>query len=727
MKQIIQNYKTGELELAEVPVPICAEDNILVRTHNSLISAGTEKLMINLSKKNLLGKAKARPDKVKKVIAKIKSAGIMKAYKLAMSRLDNPIPLGYSCAGKVIEVGEKVDKFTIGDRVACFRSGFATHAEINVIPENLAVKIPEDLSFEEASFVTLGGITLHSVRCADVKLGENVVVIGLGLLGLIGIQLLKSSGCNVFGIDIDPNKLKLAKELGVDGFAKPDEDINYDVDRFTQGNGADAVIIFASTKSNEPIEMAAEIARERANIIVPGMVGLNIPRKTFFEKELNLVVSRSSGPKIYESKTVKEEQNKYISYVRWNERRNMQEFLILVKKGKVNLSKLITHHFKISEALNAYEIVVKGKEPYIGIVLEYNNEQYKDLSSKLTIKEKEIASKPKDIVKVGMIGAGQYAKETLLPAIKRLKKPYRLVGVATSSGYTGKHVAKKFDFEYCTTNYKEILNDKDIDLVIITTRHGSHSRFVVESLKADKVTFIEKPLCIKKSELKNIVKAYRDIKNVKPGLMVGFNRRFSPYTSFIKDHLGDIEEPIVINYRVNAGFVPKDSWVHNPEEGGGRVIGEVCHFVDLIQYISDSQIEKVYAESIEGGVESLIEKDNISITLKTKNGSVGNIIYVANGDKSFPRERIEIFGKGSVGVIDNFKFASFTRNRNKTTKKSYFKVDYGQQNEMKLLFNSVSKGTSFPVSFEEYVNTTLTTFKIEQSLRTGKPEIINGQ
>jgi len=745
MKQIIQNYKTGELELAEVPIPAVKSGGVLVRNLNSLVSAGTEKLMISLAKKSLIGKAKSRPDLVKKVIKKIKSDGLMEAYKQAMGRLDNPMPLGYSCAGEVEKVGKEVDEFKEGDRVACFGSEYASHAEMVWVPKNLTVKIPEAVSYEEASFVGLGAIALHAVRCAEVTLGENVVIIGIGLLGLIAIQLLEASGCNVFVIDFKEDKLKLAREFGAKGTCKPDEDIEARINQFTDGNGADSVIIFASTISNQPIEQASVIARERARIVVPGLVGLEIPRKIFYEKELKLVISRASGPGIYDENYESKGIDYPISYVRWTEKRNMRQFLELVADKKIDLKKLITHRFKIGDALKAYEMIIKEKEPFIGVLLEYGKKEDKEFSSIVKIKEENKKKKSKAPVKIGMIGAGQFAKGTLLPAIKKVKIPYNLIGVATASGHSGKHTAKKFGFNYCTTNYKEILNDKDINLVLITTKHGLHAKFVIESLKAGKDVFVEKPLCLNEQELSEIIKVYNkvnsklgtqnsDIKNSDSGLKtqdsgqllaVGFNRRFSPHTKFIKEEFGEIDEPIVVNCRVNAGFIPKDSWVHDPIQGGGRIVGEVCHFVDLIQYFSDSLIEEVYATSISGGIDPILEKDNLVINLKMKNGSVGNIIYVANGDKSFSREKVEIFGKGSVGVINNYKSASFTRNGKTKSRKSYISMDMGYTDEMNALFNAIKNDEKFPISFEENIYTTLTTFRIEDSIREGKPMKIN--
>jgi predicted dehydrogenase/threonine dehydrogenase-like Zn-dependent dehydrogenase len=679
--------------------------------------------MIDLAKKSIIGKARARPDLVKQVINKVKSNGLMEAYRQAMGRLDTPVPLGYSCAGKVERVGKDTGEFQEGDRVACFGSGYASHAEMVYVPKNLAVQIPEGVSYEEAAFVALGAIALHAVRCADVSLGENVAVIGLGLLGLLTVQLLNASGCNVFGIDLMEDKIELAKQLGAKGGVKSNENTVEQIDNFTNGNGVDSVIIFASAESNQPIEQAAEIARERANIVVPGMVGLDIPRNVFYEKELNLVVSRATGPGIYDSDYEEKGQDYPIPYVRWTENRNMRQFLELVADGKVKLDKLITHRFSIEHATEAYKMIMENTEPYIGVLLEYDTNADRVLSSKVVTEKRksdpsQAQDKAKDEVGVGLIGAGQYAKGELLPAIKKVDIPFKLIGVATASGSSGKHVAEKFGFDYCTTDYTELLNDENIDVVLIATRHNLHALMIIEALKAEKDVFVEKPLAMNEDELTKLISA---VKENQGQVMVGFNRRFSPFTKYVKELFGPINEPVVINCRVNAGYISKDSWVHDPKQGGGRIIGEVCHFVDLIQYLSDSLPKSVYAECISGSNEAMPDEDNVAITIKLRNGSVGSIIYVASGDKSYPREKVEVFGKGSVALINNFKSMSFIKDGKTKKKRSYLSIDRGHNDEMSALFRSIKDGKDFPVDFEEYVYTTLATFKIVESISEGKP------
>ena len=714
MKQIIQNYKTGKIKLAEVPVPAIKSGGVLVRNVVSLISAGTERLMIDLAKKSLLGKAIARPDLLKQVINKAKSEGIKEAHRQAVSRLDTPVPLGYSCAGEVMEAGEGVDDFKIGDKVACFGSGYASHAEVVFVPKNLCVKIPEGVSYEDGAFAGVGAIALHAVRTADPQLEKNIAVIGLGLLGLISVQLLKSSGCNVFGIDVDEEKTSLALELGADDVAITSDDVITKVKSFSGGNGADAVIIFASTKSNKPVELAAEIAQEGAKIVVPGMVDLKLPRKAFYEKELKLIVSRAAGPGAYDPVFEERGVDYPISYVRWTEKRNMEAFLNLMAKGRINLDKLITHRFKIEEAEKAYEMLTrKSSEKYIGVLFCYDRE--KSLTAKIDIRKQQVNQrKKKREINIGLIGAGLFAKGTILPILRKI--PYvNLRGIATTTGSSARHVGDKYGFEYCSSDYEEILNDQDIDCVIIATRHNLHAKMVIEALEKGKDVFVEKPLALSIEELKNVVDSW---KNQQGRLMVGFNRRFSPFSVKAKEWLGSINEPLVIHCRVNAGFIPNSSWVHDPNQGGGRVIGEVCHFIDLIQYFTDSTPSEVYATNLASNVYKA--SDNVTINLKMSNGSIGSITYVGNSDKAFPRERIEIFGGGAACVIENFKKLEFVQSGNRK-RLSRFNVDRGHKDEFKTFFNTLLKGRSAPVDLSEYIYTTLTTFAVEESLRKGAP------
>jgi len=754
MKQVWQCYRDGNLKLTEVPTPRSQRGCVLVRTVASIVSVGTEKYLLELARKSLVGKALARPDLVRQVIAKAQAEGILEAWRQAMGRLDTPVPLGYSSAGVVIDVGPCVEGFSVGDRVACAGSGYAGHAEVVSVPINLCVKIPPAVNrgaeeqgstgageqhlrtsapphlrtFEEAAFVAVGAIALEAVRMARVSLGETVVVIGLGLLGQIAVQLLNAAGCHVIGMDISPQKAEMALQHGAEAVATDYHQLSAICHQRTANHGADAVIILAATPSNEPLEQAAELCRERGRIVAAGLVGLEVPRKPFYDKELELVVSRAWGPGLYDPHYTEKGLDYPLAYARWTARRNMEEFLAQLAKGAVRVDHLITHRFPIDRALEAYELILEGKEPYIGVLLTYPNEP--DLSRRVevispqsaqrTLSSIEIktsapsASSAVGKISVGLIGAGQFATGTLLPAMKGLKG-IRFRGVATSTGLSARHVAHKFGFEYCTTDYHEILNDPEIALVFILTRHGSHAHLVAEALRASKHVFVEKPLALNLEQLREVVETFNvQRSNV---LTVGFNRRFSPFTRWLKDRFDGTPEPLAVHCTVNAGPVPPDHWTHDPEQGGGRIIGEVCHFVDLIQYLTGSLPVRVYAETLESP--GYQPSDNVVITLKMANGAVGSITYVAGGDKRYPRERVEVLGGGAVGVIENFKAATFIRGGRKKRVRNWLSVDRGHRGEVEALLSAIRNGGPAPVAFEEYVYTTLATFAIEESLRKG--------
>lgn len=729
MKQLIQNYKTGELQLVEVSDPLLRQNGIILQTANSLISVGTEKLMISLAQKGYLGKALARPDLVKQVVNKIQTDGIFDAYKAVMSRLDAPVPLGYSSAGIIREVGKDIHGFTAENRIACFGDLFATHSELSFVPKNMFVKIPDNVSFESAAFVGLGAIALNAIRVVNLTFGENVAVIGLGLLGQLTVQMLKAFGCKVLGIDISNSKLEMAKDFGADacGLIGRDDILQMALD-FTNGVGADAVIIMAGAQDNKPIEMAAEISRDQGRIIACGMVSLDVPRQEFFKKELRVIVSRATGPgkfdPLYESKGI----DYPLPYVRWTTQRNMACFLDLVSQGKVNVQKLITHRFKIEKALDAYDMILNNKEPYLGVLLEYGekSETIKRIDlrpktshpSSFVLRFSSLVPRPSSIIGVGLIGAGLHANTDLLPTLKKFNKEIKLVGIANSSGFKGRHAGIKYGFEYCVSDYKELLDDKNINAVIIATRHNLHFQMVVDSLNAGKHVFVEKPLCINEAELIELSSRFTIHDSRSPIhdsqiLMVGFNRRYSPFAIKAKELLSDCSNA-VINVRVNAGFVQKESWIHDEEEGGGRIIGEVCHFVDLLQYLTSSLVSEVYARATAKN-----EADNLVITLKMVNGAIATILYSSQGNKLLPRERIEVFSKSSVCVLDNFKSLFFAR-QGKIVKKGAFGVDRGFNNEFRAFFDAI-KSVVMPVSFDEYANTTLTTFKIIESLKQNRP------
>jgi predicted dehydrogenase/threonine dehydrogenase-like Zn-dependent dehydrogenase len=714
MKQLIQNFKTGKLYVDEVPLPSISDGMVLVENKFSLISAGTERSTVKVAQASLLGKAKQRPDLVAQVIQNIKKEGLAATFSKVKTKLDSLKALGYSTSGIVIASMDRNGSFKAGDRVACGGQDYASHAEIVAIPQNLIVKIPENVTSEEAAFTTLGAIALQGVRQSDPKLGEKICVIGLGLLGQLTCQLLKANGCSSFGIDLDDDLVKLANQ-SVANFAMNRNDPNLisSCNNFTNGHGFDAIIITAATQSNDPVVLSAEIARKKAKIIVVGAVKMDIPRDPhFYKKELDLRMSCSYGPGRYDP-DYEESGNDYpIAYVRWTEQRNMEAFLDLISKKSIDIKPLITHTFDISDAEKAYNIVLgKIKERSIGILLRYPDNKIK-LHTIVHLRNPSLSK-----INTGFIGAGSFAQSYLIPNVKAYGAS--LIGVVTSRGITSKNVGGKFNFNFCSTEPIDILSNKDINTVFIATPHSSHSELTIKALEADKNVFVEKPLAITLELLKLVA----DAKVKHPGmLLVGFNRRFAPISENIKKEFKSVTEPLVVNIRVNGGLIPKEHWIQNPEIGGGRIVGEVCHFVDLMQYFTDADPVKVYAESISTGNTKITSDDNIAIVIKFSNGSVGNLTYLANGDKAMPKERIEVFGAGNIGVINDFRDGLFYRNGKATKLKSSGK---GHKEEINTFLNALKEGKESPISFNSIYLTTLTTFKILDSLKTGLPQEIN--
>ncbi len=725
MKVIAQNYSNGNLEMLEVPM-ITSRSGLLVETAASLVSVGTEKAMIDVAKKSLLGKAMARPDWVKQVIDKVKTEGLMEAWRQSRARLDMPVPLGYSCAGIVREVNNTEDDFRVGDRVACSGSGYASHAEWNVVPSNLCVKIPGNVSFEDASYVALGGIAMEAVRLAGPEFGHKIGVIGLGLLGQLAVQILRTAGCHVIGIDISTQKCELALKNGAEAVAVTGKDDPVAVAAdFSGHSGLDAVIILASVDSDEPLIHAAEMCRERGMIIAGGLISLNIPRQVFFEKELHFAVSRAWGPGMFDP-DYEERGFKYpIAYARWTGQRNMDEFLRMLSLGRISLSDITTHRFSFEKALDAYRLILSGKEPAIGVVLHYPERDKRPGTADEQVTKILQAHGGKKISKVsaGLIGAGLFARGTLLPAMKKVSG-ITLTGVASSRGLSGKNLSDSYKFRYATTDYRDILKDADINIVFILTRHNSHSKFICEALRAGKAVFVEKPLCINRDQLKEIIDIYSSLTthhSSLPFLMVGFNRRFAPTTKQCIEFIGQAKKSSVVQIRCNAGYIPAESWVHKKDEGGGRIIGEVCHFVDLAQAITGGLPEKVFASCTESP-QGL--RDNLTISMKMDNGAAVAITYASNGDKSFQREEVQVFAGGAVCVINNFRSVNFISSGKQKVKKS-LEVDRGYVDEIRATWNAVKDGAPAPIGFGSIVATTLATFAIEESITTGEAVEVN--
>jgi polar amino acid transport system substrate-binding protein len=713
VNQLIQNFKTGKLYVDEVPLPSISEGMVLVENHYSLISSGTEKGTVKVAKANLLGKAKQRPDLVAQVLQNIKKEGLSATINKVKTKLDSLKALGYSSAGTVLASLDTNGSFQPGDRVACAGQDYASHAEIVAIPQNLCVKIPDNVSFEQAAFTTLGAIALQGVRQASPLVGEKVCVIGLGLLGQLTGQLLKANGCDVFGIDLSESMITLANQISVHkALNRNDPNLLSVCENFTNGQGFDSIIITAAAPTNDPIILSTELCRKKGKIIVVGAVKMDVPRDPYFyRKELELKISCSYGPGRYDVH-YEEFGNDYpFAYVRWTEQRNMEAFLGMISKGLINVNPLISHIFGIEQAEQAYDIVLGiNLQPHIGILLRYEDNANK-INSSIQIKNEPIKK-----LNVGFIGAGSFAQSYLIPNVKSFGAS--LDTVVTSKGITSKNVADKFGFNICSANVKDVIGKNDINTVFIATPHSSHAELVIKSLGANKNVFVEKPLAVSEEELRNIIEEKK--KHNFP-VMVGFNRRFAAVSQEIKRQLGETGEPKVINIRVNAGFIPKDHWTQIPEIGAGRIIGEMCHFIDLMQYFTNSIPVKVFAERISSSNEQIKQEDNIGVLIKFKDGSIGNLIYIANGDKGLPKELIEVFSAGKTAVINDFHNGTFYSNNKSKTLKLPGK---GHQQEVQAFLESLNDGKDSPINFHSICLTTLTTFKIIDSLKTGLPQVI---
>lgn len=710
MRQVTQDYRHGRLCVDNVPAPFLKDRGAIVRTRCSVVSAGTERAVLEFASQGLVGKARSRPDLVKQVVRKVKSDGLAATYKASMSRLDVPLALGYSSSGEIVELGAAATGFGVGDRVACAGGGYAAHAEIAYVPRNLMVKIPDGVSDEDAAFATIGAIAMQGVRVADLRLGERVVVIGLGLLGLLAAQIVRAAGCTVLGTDLNPERVKLALEIGADAAVVTDPGtLREAVLSFTAGRGADAVIITAATKSNGPTEIAGEVSRLKGRVVAIGDVGMDIPRRIYYPKELEYRISMSYGPGRYDP-TYEDKGIDYpYAYVPFTEQRNMETFLELVREGKVTPGRLVTHRFPINEAEKAYEMIQSEGSTYLGVVFTYPDSAPIERRVDLNAGERNIS--PESTVKLGMIGAGNYAKLMLLPHLSEMKE-VELRGVCTSTGISGKHVAGKYGFAFCATDDEEILGDKDINAVMIATRHNLHADLVSRALSAGKHVFVEKPLATCDEELARIAEAARDSDRL---VMVGFNRRFAPLAVEAKKAFAEHSGPLSMIYRVNAGAIPREHWTQDPEEGGGRVIGEVCHFVDLLSFLCGARPERVYA-ALAGKGESSEPEDNLSITVRFGDGSIGTIAYFSTGDKAVPKEYVEIYGGGKTFIIEDFRRGTFASGGNVRVLRGKGQ-DKGQKAELRAFADAVLGKRPAPIPFDQLVDTTLTTFRIVDSIR----------
>jgi len=704
MKQLVQRIKDGEMKVVNLPIPFLKPKGVLVQNYFSLISAGTERTTVESGKENLLVKAYKNPEIVKQVYQIVRRDGLIQTIERILGNLNDYKTLGYSSSGIVIESSS--EKFKPGDRVACAGAGYANHAEIVFIPENLCVKLPDNVDFEEGAFTTLGAIALQGVRLANPNLGENIAVIGLGLLGLITVQLLKANGCKVIGLDISEQALDFAKKIGADFVLKSSKSEKEAILNLTDGIGVDKVLITAGTESNEPIELSGLITREKGKVVVVGAVKMDIPRGTFYNKEIEVVISKSYGPGRYDPKYEEMGIDYPVGYVRWTENRNMQAIVELLSEGKLDFKSLITHKFPIDEYQKAYDLILgKRQEFYRGILFEYSYDKISETKSIQFSTKVKSASK----INIGFIGAGSFAQASLLPHLRNLD--VNLVNVCTTDGLASSNVARKFGFQKFTTTPEEILNDLEINVVFIATRHDSHAKYVIEALKSGKKVFVEKPLAINYDELKEIIELQVEEKF----LLVGFNRRFAKSIIDIKNYFPS--GPFNFLYRVNAGRLPLEHWTQW-EEQGGRIIGEVCHFVDTLSFICNSHPKQVFAHSISFKQGFNKEEDTLSILLKFLDGSIGTIIYQANADSTIPKEYLEVSALQKSAILHNFEKVDFYTGGKVKSKKYFGK---GHKEEVEAFINAIKNGNASPIELKSLYLTTLTTFAIIESLRTNKP------
>lgn len=717
MKQIFQSLRSGVASVEDIPCPATKPGHLLIRTRVSLVSAGTERMLVEFGKANFLEKARQQPDKVLMVLDKMRTDGFVPTLEAVWSKLDQNIPLGYCNTGEVIEVGEGVANFKVGDRVA----SNGNHAEIVCVPQNLCSKIPQEVDDESASFTVLGAIALQGIRLAQPALGESVVVTGLGLVGLLTVQLLRAQGCRVLGIDYDSSRIELAKKLGATTVdLSAGEDTVGVALAFSRGRGVDAVLIAASTDSNEPVRQAAKMCRKRGKIVLVGVTGLQLSRSDFFEKELTFQVSCSYGPGRYDS-VYEGGQDYPFGHVRWTAQRNFEAILDMFAEKHLDITPLISHRFALDDAASAYRLL-GSKEYYLGILLNYPNYCSQEEFRRRTIQVKTPTGKSSHCrleVNVGFVGSGNYASRILIPAFQ--KSGVNFKSISSVGGLSGITAAKKFNFEKSTTDNDSLIHDPQIDTVVVATRHDSHAKFVCEALEQGKNVFVEKPLAINKEELHNIESIYNSKihSDRPPFLMVGFNRRFSPQIQKIKRLLSIVDEPKCFVMTVNAGNIPSDHWTQNFNVGGGRIIGEGCHFVDLLRFLAGSPIISKCAMMVGDAPGGDTRHDKASFTLGFENGSIGTVHYFANGHRSVPKERLEVFCSGRILQLDNFiRLRGFGWDGFK--KMNLWKQDKGQENCVAAFIGALRNGEAAPIPFGEILEVSRVSIEIMESLLAEK-------
>jgi predicted dehydrogenase/threonine dehydrogenase-like Zn-dependent dehydrogenase len=734
MKQLLQNLRTGETEVVEVPVPTPQSGEVLVKTGASLVSAGTERMLVDFAEKNLLGKARSRPDLVRQIVDKAQREGLLTTIDAALNRLDQPMPLGYSSAGTVVGLGSGVQGIHVSQRVACGGGNYAVHAEYACVPKNLVTPLPDQVDCESAAFTTLGAIALHGFRLAKTQIGERVAVIGLGLLGLLAVEIAVAAGCQVFGIDLDERRVALAQEMGAAAYLRAEA--QEAAKSFSRGRGCDAVLICADTRSSDPVELAGAIARDRARVVAVGAVGLNLPRKVYFSKELTFLNSRSYGPGRYDPSYEEAGHDYPIGYIRWTEGRNMEAFVDLLAANRIDVLPLISHRFPINQAPEAYRMITgKTQQPFLGVLLTYPNDLGQEpvagqsIPSRIEPVSLRIgAIEAASTCRLGVLGAGSFATSVLLPVLRSVPG-VNLVGIASASGMSAQHAAKRFGFTYASGDESEIINDPAINTIAVLTRHDLHARQVLAALSAGKHVFCEKPLAIHPDELDEIEKYVSQVVQGRhetgasqgtpcPILTVGYNRRFAPLAIKLKNFFSRRSEPFAAYYRVNAGYLPPDHWLHNPLEGGGRIIGEGCHFIDFLTYLAGEPPISVSVNALPDG--GSYQEDNVVLSFTFPDGSIGMVAYLANGDKAFPKERIEVFSGGRVGVLDDYRSLSLLKDGKKQVYHSRLRQDKGHRAEWEAFASTITGKGPIPIPYEQLFSVTRASFAAVKALRSGE-------
>lgn len=717
MKQLLQNLRDGRTTVVDVPRPNARPGTALIRTAASLVSAGTERTLVEFAEKSLVGKARSRPDLVRQVIDKARREGILPTLQAAFNRLNQPMPLGYSSAGTIIALGRGMDDFQVGERVACAGGSFAVHAEYAVVPRNLLARLPETVDFEQAAFTTLGAIALHGFRLAAPQLGERVAVIGMGLLGLLSAGISHAAGCSVFGVDLSPRRVDLARSLGYDAVLRSGaEDVGLSL---TRGMGFDVVLVCADARSADPIQLAGKLARDRGRVIAVGAVGLEIPRKIYYEKELSFQVSRSYGPGRYDANYEERGQDYPIGYVRWTEGRNLEAFVDLLAVNRLDVHPLISHRFPIEQAPSAYDLITgKRKEPFLGVLLTYPQDgdepdkAAQRVSLPVTTKERRPVTGE---LRLGVLGAGNYATSTFLPAVAKVGGVRKVV-IVSASGLNARQAAQRFGFASAGTSEDDILSDPKINLIAILTRHQVHARQALTALRAGKHVYCEKPLAITADEIHEIAAALEaeDL----PLLTVGYNRRFAPLAIRLRSLLFESSEPFAAHYRVNAGYIPLNHWTQDPFQGGGRIIGEGCHFIDFLTFLAGAAPVSVSAQALPD--QGRYRQDNVLISLTFPDGSLGSISYLANGDKSLAKERLEIFCAGRVGILDDYRRLEWVRDGRRQVFQSPLGQNKGHQNAWAAFLTAAREGGPPPIPYTELVEVSRATFAVLDSLNSGQ-------